>query len=295
MGDKMAVSMTGFGRSKLETESFSITVEIRSVNHRFLDCYFRMPQFLLKFEDKLKKIVQKHLSRGRIDCFISISGENVVDRRLHIDWNLLDEYYQYIKELKNRYHLEGNITINHLIRNESFVSVIEGDLERDEWQNLLLNTFEEAILNLKAMRISEGKRLEKGFMELMLELENMVKQMEDLIPFVKKEFEEKLYKKLMDVTNGEFDESRILTEIAMFVERTDITEEITRLSSHLKEFHDTVKKSEPVGRKLDFLIQEMNRETNTIGSKTNVLQISKLVVNMKTVLEKMREQVQNIE
>ncbi|WAA10654.1 YicC/YloC family endoribonuclease [Fervidibacillus albus] len=291
----MAVSMTGFGRSKLETESLTITVEIRSVNHRFLDCHFRMPQYLLRFEDKLKKIVQKHLSRGRVDCFITMDGENVVDRRLHIDWNLLDAYYQYIKELKNRYELKENITISHFMNEEPFISIVEEDVNNCKWSDQLFQSFEGAVLNLKNMRMSEGKRLENGLMDQLFELETMVKQMTLLAPQVKDELEGKLYRKVKDVTNGEFDETRILTEIALLAERTDITEELARLTSHLTEFHDTVKKNEPVGRKLDFLIQEMNRETNTIGSKTNVLQISKFVVNMKSVLEKMREQVQNIE
>ncbi|MCU9612165.1 YicC family protein [Caldibacillus lycopersici] len=291
----MIVSMTGFGRSKKESESFSVTIEVRSVNHRFLDCHIRIPQYLMKLEEKIKKVIRNNITRGRIDCFVTIEGANLTNRRLLIDWKLIDEYYQFIATAKERYNIQDNIKLSHLLEKEGLVTFEEKEEENEELASIIIQAIDEAILQLKEMRITEGKELEKDLLTHLTNLESEIDEIFLLAPNVSKLYEEKLTNKLIEFTDGVVDQDRIVTEVAILSDRADITEEITRLKSHVNQFRLNLHKEEPVGRKFDFLIQEMNREVNTIGSKANEVNISKKVVEMKSILEKMKEQVQNIE
>ena len=291
----MIVSMTGYGRSEKESETNFITVEIRAVNHRYFDFHIRMPQQYLKMEEKIKKICQKYINRGRVDCYINIEGINITNRTLAIDWNLIDEYYQFIKILKDRYQLHNEIKLTDFLAHNELVTITEKEDVSIELEAAIIQSVEEAVQNLKSMRVIEGRELQKDIIHFLEQIEKNVQVISDLIPNVQKDYEEKLLKKITEFTNGIIDDSRVLTEVAIFSERADISEEITRLKSHIQQFRGSMEENTPVGRKFDFLVQEMNREVNTIGSKANSSEIAKIVVELKSIIEKIREQVQNIE
>jgi uncharacterized protein (TIGR00255 family) len=291
----MVVSMTGFGRSKKESERISVTVELKTVNHRFCEYYIRMPRQLLKIEDKLKKKLGQHILRGRVEVYVTLSGEAVVNRKVHIDWSLLDEYYQYITRIKELYGLEDEISIKELVSREEILSIDEADEENEELEVLVLEAIEDAGLQLKQMRIVEGEILQQDIVQQLVQLKSKVDTLKQFAPKVVSQYKDRLTKRMQEFLSGQVDETRILTEVAIFSDKADINEELTRLESHIKQFNKTLLLTEPVGRKLDFLVQEMNREVNTIGSKANDSTIATEVVEMKSLLEKVKEQVQNIE
>jgi uncharacterized protein (TIGR00255 family) len=291
----MIVSMTGFGRSKKESERLSVTVEVKTVNHRFCEFNFRMPRQLLKMEDQLKKKLNEYITRGRVEVFVTVTGEAVVRRKIHIDWDLLDEYYRYITAIQQKYEINEPISIKDLIGREEMVSIEESDEENGELFELVLMATEEAARKLKQMRQTEGAALEKDISINLAQLKSRINRLRDLTPFVVTHYKERLAKRMQEFVSGKIDETRILTEVAIFAEKADINEELTRLESHIGQFQKTLLLAEPVGRKLDFLVQEMNREVNTIGSKANDSSIASEVVEMKSLLEKIKEQVQNIE
>ncbi len=287
--------MTGFGRSKKESERLSVTVEIKTVNHRFCEFYFRMPRTLLKIEDKLKKKLSDYILRGRVEVFVTLTGEAVVNRKVQIDWNLLDDYYQYINAIKEKYGLNEQISLKELVNREELITIEESDEENDELETLVLAAVEEAALSLKQMRQTEGEALADDISDNLNQLNSRAIQLKEYAPIVVNQYKDRITKRMQDYLSGQIDEARIVTEVAIFAEKVDINEELTRLNSHIQQFQKTLLLKESVGRKLDFLVQEMNREVNTIGSKANDSTIAGEVVEMKSLLEKIKEQVQNIE
>jgi len=291
----MVYSMTGFGRSKKVMEHTSVTVEIKTVNHRFSEFHIRMPRQLVKIEDKIKKCLNQYVTRGRIEVFITIEGESLVKRRLNIDWKLIDEYYHFIEALKEKYEIHKETKISHFLMKEDLVDIEEIEEENEQLESAILQAVKEASVRLQEMRKLEGLELERDFQQHLRNLEDLSNEVSLYAPAIVENYRERLLKKVQEYASTITDESRILTEVALFADKSDITEELTRLKSHIKQFEHILQEKEPVGRKLDFLLQEMNREVNTIGSKGNDSTIAKLVVEMKSVLEKMREQVQNVE
>lgn len=291
----MVISMTGFGRGKKESDSFSVNVEVKTVNHRFSEMNIRMPRQLLKIEDKLKKKLNQHIRRGRIEVYVSVEGEGAVTRKVHVDWNLVEEYYQFIKQTREKYGIEGTITLQDLLSRTDLIHIEESEAGNEELENLVLTATEEAVVLLKQMRMAEGEELKKDLLAILSQLEANVFELQRFAPAVVQSFKDRLTKRMQEFVNGQLDETRILTEVAVFADKADINEEITRLKSHTQQFLQTVNEQEPIGRKLDFLVQEMNREANTIGSKANDSNIAKKVVEIKSLLEKLKEQVQNIE
>jgi uncharacterized protein (TIGR00255 family) len=291
----MVISMTGFGRSKKESGSISVNVEVKTVNHRFCEFNIRMPRQLLKIEDKLKKKLTQHIRRGRVEVYVSIEGESAVTRKVHVDWNLIDEYYQFIKQAREKYNIDGTLTLQDLLNRSELIHIEESEIGNEELENLVLTASEEAVILLKQMRTAEGEELKKDLRASLSQIEVNLLQLQQYAPIVAKVYQERLVKRMQEFINGQVDETRILTEVAVFADKVDINEEITRLKSHIGQFIHTLNDQEPIGRKLDFLVQEMNREANTIGSKANDANIAKKVVEIKSLLEKLKEQVQNIE
>lgn len=291
----MVVSMTGFGRSKVVSGPFSVNVEIKTVNHRFSEFNIRMPRQLLKIEEKMKKILNQYIRRGRIEVYVTLEGEGTVTRKVLVDWKLIEEYYQFIQTAKERYGIEGNISLTDLLTLDELVHIEESEIGNEELENAVLSALKEAIVLLKQMRLAEGAELKKDITANLYQLESSVIELRKYAPFVVQGYKERLTKRMADFLNGQYDEARILTEVAIFADKADINEEMTRLCSHVQQFLHTLEDKEPVGRKLDFLVQEMNREVNTIGSKANDSNIAKMVVEMKSLLEKLKEQIQNIE
>ncbi|MFE8699017.1 YicC/YloC family endoribonuclease [Cytobacillus sp. FJAT-54145] len=291
----MVLSMTGFGRSKRELNQFSVNVEVKTVNHRFSEYNIRMPRELLNIEDKLKKELAQYISRGRAEVFVTLEGEAVANRKVTIDWDLLDEYHQYIVEIQKKYNIAQDITIRDLLNREDFVIIEEEEAGNEEVEVLVLEAVKEAALQLKKMRVSEGEALKQDILGHLNQLDLKVHQITEYAPNVVRYYAERLKKRMQEFSEGQIDEYRIVNEVAIFADKADINEELTRLHSHIEQFTKTLDLDEPIGRKLDFLLQEMNREVNTIGSKANDSSIATEVVEMKSLLEKMKEQVQNIE
>jgi uncharacterized protein (TIGR00255 family) len=291
----MVISMTGFGRSKVVSGPFSINVEIKSVNHRFSEFSIRMPRQLLKIEEKIKKKLNQHIRRGRVEVYVTLEGEGMVTRKVHVDWKLIDDYYQFIEQAKQKYGLEGKLTLQELMGQNELVHIEESEIGNEDLEDIVLTGIEEAVVLLKEMRTAEGEELKKDITGNLYQLETSVIELRKYAPLVVQGYKERLTKRMQEFLNGQYDEARILTEVAIFADKADINEEMTRLCSHIQQFLQTLEDQEPIGRKLDFLVQEMNREVNTIGSKANDSNIAKMVVEMKSLLEKLKEQIQNIE
>ncbi|XJZ28443.1 YicC/YloC family endoribonuclease [Bacillota bacterium Lsc_1132] len=291
----MVISMTGFGRSKAESGPFSINVEIKTVNHRFCEFNIRMPRQLIKIEDKMKKKLNQHIRRGRVEVYVSIEGEGTVTRKVHVDWKLIEEYYQFVLEAQEKYKIGGQVTLQDLLNREELVHIEESDAGNEELENLVLTAVGQAAELLKQMRIAEGEELQKDLTANLQQMVKVVDELKQFAPLVVQNYQERLEKRMQEFLQGQVDEARILTEVAIFADKADINEEVTRLKSHIQQFYQTIEENEPIGRKLDFLVQEMNREANTIGSKANDANIAKKVVEMKSLLEKLKEQIQNIE
>lgn len=291
----MVKSMTGFGRATKEFEAFKVTIELKAVNHRYSECLFRMPKQLAYLEGKLKKIINKQIKRGRIECFFSITGEQLAKRELHIDWDLADSYYRFIKQASARYELAELPKMSDLLQEQEYLSIEEEVDASSELERLVIETLNRATERLDEMRSMEGAELLLYFKQHLATLEKSLAIIQAEIPVSEKYYQEKIENRLQNIVGENFDQNIVLTEVALLLEKADINEEVERTKSHLKQFYGIILLEEPIGRKLDFLIQEMNREINTIGSKANSLRITEQVVEMKTTLEKIREQVQNVE
>lgn len=287
--------MTGYGRARSGNDTTKVLVEIKTVNHRFCEYMIRMPRQLLFLEDQVKKKANEYIQRGRVEIFITVEGGNFVTKKLKLDWDVADQFVLLLDSLKRKYQLESSITVQDLLQVETIFSIEEVTSEHDEVAGLILEALTSALEQLKLMRVQEGRELANDLQAQLQKLMDSAKQVKQYAPFVVTAYKDRLTQKIAELTSGLLDESRLITETAIFADKCDINEELTRLESHVLQFSETLKQHAPIGRKLDFLVQEMNREVNTIGSKGNDSLITKEVVDMKSVLEKMKEQVQNIE
>ncbi|PGL69975.1 YicC/YloC family endoribonuclease [Bacillus sp. AFS055030] len=289
----MVVSMTGYGKAILSNEQYKIHIEMKAVNHRYLETIVRMPRQLLAYEDAIKKIVAKYTSRGRVEVFVTIEG--LLQRTLQIDEGLIQQYKKAIENLSGEAESKSFYNPIDLLKLPEVTTVSEVEQINDNFEELLLTTTENACQQFFDVKCKEGGQLKKDLIERLSAIEECKKQITVHSPLVLKSYREKLQSKLAEAELTTVDEQRLLTEIMLFADRCDISEELVRLTSHLELFNETLQIKESIGRKLDFIVQEMNREVNTIGSKANSLDISKQVVEIKNNLEKIREQVQNIE
>lgn len=290
------VSMTGYGRGKIPFEGKNIVTEIRSVNHRFLEIMVKLPPGWLALEDPIRKQVKEYIRRGRVDLFISIEGISNQDRQLQFDWDLFHDYLQIKKKLENDYGVSGEWTIGDLFRRDDLWTYRESELDLEQLTPYLLQSVQQACRQLGQMRKKEGRVLADDLAKRCQKLKEILKNIKERAPQVSVYYRQRLEERLADLFIQEkVDRDRLLMEVAIFADRADITEECTRLSSHIGQFEEALCSSGTVGRYLDFLIQEMHREINTIGSKANDQMISAWVVQSKSELEKMKEQAQNIE
>ncbi|MFS0823668.1 YicC/YloC family endoribonuclease [Bacillus sp. 1P02SD] len=291
----MIASMTGFGRAIKESNAFSVQAELKSVNHRFCEINVRLPRQLLFLEDKIKKAIGEYVKRGRVEVFLTIEGEGLVTKTVSIDWELLEALVTSTKQIQDKYQLTDQITTGQLLSNEDILSIEEKETENQELETVVLEVIESAALQLRQMREVEGKALIEDIFLFLGQIEENIHTIKEYAPNVVSHYRDRIEKRIKEYIGNEFDDNRILTEVALFAEKADISEELTRLESHISQFRETVQTNEPIGRKLDFIVQEMNREINTIGSKANDSLIAKHVVEMKSLLEKIKEQVQNVE
>lgn len=292
----MIKSMTGFGRCSLALENMDILVEMRSVNHRYLEMSVRLPHAYSYLEDKLKKQVQQRASRGKVDISLSIQLHGTDGIEVDVNADLAESYITAMRGANEKLQLEDDVTLTTLLRFSDVFSVRKVQLEEEAVWAAVAPAVNEAADKFLAMRITEGEKLRADLISRLASLENMLCKVEENAPETAKRYYDKLYAKVAELlADRDIDESRIVTEAAIFADRVAVDEETVRLRSHIEQFRTLLESEEPVGRKLDFLVQEMNREVNTTGSKAQDISITRLVVDMKSEIEKIREQIQNIE
>ena len=292
----MVKSMTGYGRHESVLHGRTLVIELKSVNNRYLDCNVRLPRVYICAEDGVQRRVKAAISRGKVDVYVNI--ENNTEEAVSVTLNqpVAAGYMEALRTMADTFGLESNVSIDLLAK---FPDVFKVDKVPEDLEELTADIHavtEEALLDFDAMRSREGEKLEADLLGRLVTLENFTHQVEQRSPQTVADYRARLTAKLQEVlADRQLDESRVLTEAAIFADKVAVDEETVRLHSHIAQFREMLAGGSPIGRKLDFLIQEMNRETNTIGSKCNNLEISTIVVNMKAEIEKIREQVQNIE
>lgn len=294
----MIKSMTGFGRGEYSDGKRSITVEIKSVNHRYGDINVKMPRRYSFAEETIKSTVKKYISRGKVD--VSISVENLTEDDVTVKLNTMvaRQYVENLNELRSEFDLYGDVTLQFLATLPDVMKAVPDVEDEDEIKAAIRIPVEEAAKNLDAMRCVEGEKLAEDLLMRGGLIQDFVKKIEERSPQVTVAYTEKLRERIKELigNNVTIPEDRILMEAAIFADKCSITEELVRLNSHMIQLRNIINKSnQPVGKKLDFLVQEMNREANTIGSKANDIEITNLMLEIKAEIEKIREQVQNIE
>ena len=292
----MLKSMTGYGRNEAIIGEKKITVEIKSVNHRFTDYNIKGPRQYGFLEERMRLLISKAVARGKIDVYVSIEACGEADKTVTINEELAGNYIDALKGLSEKFGLKDDITVSVIA---SFSDIFRYEQKRDDEETLwqaVSTVADGAIAAFTGMREREGSRIEADLRARVLYMRTLAVEIDERSPQIVSEYRDKLYTKINELLEGkDIDDARVLTEVAIFADKVAVNEEIVRLSSHYDEFDSIMDSGEPAGRKLDFLIQEINREVNTIGSKASDLETAKHVVTLKGEIEKLREQIQNIE
>lgn len=292
----MLKSMTGYGRARMETSGYDVCVEIKSVNNRYLDVSVRCPRAYGFMEERLKKLTAEYTTRGKVDIYVTVdklSGSGTV---VTYDKDLLESYIRALREIQSKYSLTDDISVANVAQYRDIFTQTKEDEDDEVIREAVLNAARAAFDDYTAMRAAEGERLCENMLEKLDYIEKKRLEIELLAPNAVKAYREKLTEKITELIGAaQLDPARILTEAAIFADRVATDEETTRLASHIKQFKTILSSDEASGRKLDFLTQELNREVNTIGSKANDIEIAKIVVDLKSEIEKIREQIQNVE
>lgn len=292
----MIKSMTGFGRGTRDEGGIGFVIEIKSVNHRYLDLNIKMPRSLNSLEDKIKKIIIKKVSRGKIDVFITQNKAFNQNEIASLNTVLADSYIKCLQDIKERYKLIDDISVSLIAKFPDVVQLEQQETDIDKVWEVLVSPLNNAVDDLVAMRIVEGEKLKEDIFNRCELIGAYVTKVEGKASTVVVNYREKLNNRIKELLkNVPVDENRIATEVAIYADKASIDEEIVRLRSHLSQVSEALALNEPVGRKLDFIVQEMNREANTIASKADDLDIVNFTLNIKSEIEKIREQIQNIE
>ena len=288
--------MTGYGRAVETVNGREFTVELRAVNNRYLDCGVKLPRSVSFAEETVKQAVKNSISRGKVDVFISVRSENAADAKVSLNTAMVEGYLAAMKQMVENYPVKDDISVSLLSRMPEVFSVEKPEVDEEQLLADLMGVVQNALNGFDAMRCTEGKALESDLRSRGATIEALVSQVEAGNAQTVVDYRARLEAKLKEVlANTSIDESRILTEAAIFADKVAVDEETVRLRSHLQQMYTMLTSGGAVGRKLDFLLQEMNRETNTIGSKCTDVRLARIVVDMKAELEKIREQTQNIE
>ena len=291
----MIKSMTGFGRGKYENEGRNYTVEIKSVNHKYSDINVRLPKFFNSIEDIIRKTVANSISRGKVDVFITFENYSSKAATIRINRELAKEYIKELKTLASETDLKFDLNVIDISKLPEILK-IEDEQDEELIENELMIAVNDALDKFVSMREIEGAKLIEDIQKRIYLIQDKVKEITKYSGTLVEEYMKKLQIRVKELMNNqEIDENRLMQEIVIFSDKSSIEEELTRLQSHISQFLELIKQSSPIGKKIDFLIQEINRETNTIGSKANSLEITNLVIEIKTEVENIREQIQNIE
>lgn len=292
----MIKSMTGYGKSTLEINSRKYQVEIKSLNHRYLDISIRMPKQLSYLEETIKQQISSKISRGKIDVFISWENNSIEGRNIKINTELAKAYIEELRKLAKEENLSDNIEVNDIAKYPD-VLIVQENQEDETIKNEIIEVVNKAVNNLVEMKQNEGIKIAEDLQKRLDYIQEEVNKVKEFSTGLINEYIVKLEERIKELlpNNQEIDKNRLMQEIVIYADKCSIEEEVTRLNSHIGQFKEFLKSDETVGKKLDFIIQEMNRETNTIGSKSNNLNITNGVIDMKTEIENLREQVQNIE
>lgn len=289
-------SMTGYGRGEANDEHRKVTVELKAVNNRYLEINSRFPRALSFLDDCVKKQIQDIIKRGTIDVIYTYEHIGESEKTVKVDFALAEEYLKAAQDIKSKFVLENDITTMSVLKMPDVLTVTAAEENQEILSNLFASATSQAVAALDRARITEGKSVQKDFEKLIANITTALNSVVERAPLVVSDYKEKINKRVAEILNDiPVDESRLATEVAVFADRCDINEEISRLSSHIEQFNVIIHSDEPVGRKLDFIGQEMNREMNTMGSKANDLTLTKLVIEMKNELEKIKEQIRNVE
>jgi len=292
----MVKSMTGYGRAVETVNGREFTVELRSVNNRYLDCSVKLPRSLSFAEDAVKQAVKATISRGKVDVFISVHSEGAADAKVTLNAAVVEGYLTAMQQMVTDYGVRDDISVSVISRLPEVFTVERAEVDEEQLLADLMGVVNAALKSYDAMRATEGRALENDLRSRGNTILELVAQVEDGSGQTVADYRTRLENKLKEVlANTAIDESRILTEAAIFADKVAVDEETVRLRSHLEQMNTMLQSGGPVGRKLDFLLQEMNRESNTIGSKCTDVRLARIVVDIKAELEKIREQTQNIE
>ncbi|HZX21704.1 MAG TPA: YicC/YloC family endoribonuclease [Clostridia bacterium] len=293
----MVKSMTGFGKNDSQIGDKYFQVELKSVNHRYIDISIRLPKMFTYLEENIRNLIKSNLQRGRIEVYIAYKNIGVSDVKVAIDMPLAKEYLNSLTKMEWELAIQSDITTSLIVGFPDVLKVEKKEEDEEETWRCLKDALDAALIRLVAMRKEEGEKLKIDMLKRLDIVDDFLAQIKDRSPIIVQEYRQRLTDRVKEILDEQFDldEGRIAMEVALFADKSNITEEIVRLHSHIEQFIKTLEEDDAIGRKLDFLLQEMNRETNTIGSKANDLTIANLVINIKSELEKMREQVQNIE
>lgn len=292
----MIKSMTGYGGAKGSVEGLEISIELKSVNNRYLDTSVRLPRSFLFVEDAVKAAVQSHISRGKVDVFISVDSSSAGEMAVKVNEPLLRGYVEAIQHIAQEYQLPNDMSAMSLSRIPDVLSVEKKDLDAEAITAGIGTIMEQALQDFDSMRLREGEKLRDDVLSRLNTIDALVSTVERESPKTVADYQSRLEAKMAEVLGAAgIDESRILAEAAIFADRIAVDEETVRLRSHMAQLRGMINGSSPTGRKIDFLIQEFNREANTIGSKCQNSQIAHIVVDLKAEIEKIREQIQNIE
>jgi len=295
----MLKSMTGFGRGEYSDPSYRFVVEIKSVNHRYNEISIRMPKKLSSIEDKIRRAIGAILQRGKIDVYITVDEFAEKEKVVRIDKELALAYHRAMRELAEVLNI--GIERENIYQIAKYQDIFKVEDKSEDLSSLwpkIAEAIEIAVNNLMTMRLTEGENITSDFIHRIEKIEGYINSISEKVPLALSEHREKLLNRMRDILatiGAEPDETRLLTEAAIYADRTNFTEELTRLKSHLEQFRASLSSNEAIGRKLDFIVQEINRETNTIASKANDFTISNITIGIKSEIEKIREQIQNIE
>lgn len=292
----MLKSMTGYGRQESLTAGKKILVEIRSVNQRFTDYSIKLPRHLAFLEEKVRSFASEKITRGKVDIYISVENYEEADKSIILNSALAKNYIDTLQQLRDEFNLHDDISVMNVARYTELFKTERKEEDQDEIWKAVKEVMAEALEAFVAMREREGERIEKDLTERIEYMKTLAIKIDERSPQTVADYKERLYTKIKELLEDrDIDEGRVLTEVAIFADKVAVNEETVRLGSHFEEFYNILNSGEAAGRKLDFLIQEINREVNTIGSKAQDIEIAKMVVELKGEIEKLREQIQNIE